>query len=224
MIGLLQLCRAADGQSVARRAVIEQRAAAGKLSLVVRARPRELVLICLRPGQIDRVQRGRLAARQLLAQCAGTGKAGRQLLPRAVFEEDDVRAGDALRAADIHEQAVRLQALDEGIDFLEYYARLLRADGTIHLKTDSKHLYAYTNEVIRRFGLPCAVSNPDIYGSGYADEVLSVKTAYEQLFLGMGLPITYTRFSLGGRREFPWFDWEEDEKPEKDNEAERGNR
>ena len=108
--------------------------------------------------------------------------------------------------------------------FLEYYARLLRADGTIHLKTDSKHLYAYTNEVIRRFGLPCAVSNPDIYGSGYADEVLSVKTAYEQLFLGMGLPITYTRFSLGGRREFPWFDWEEDEKPEKDNEAERGNR
>lgn len=59
--------------------------------------------------------------------------------------------------------------------FLEYYARLLRADGTIHLKTDSKHLYAYTNEVIRRFGLPCAVSNPDIYGSGYADEVLSVK-------------------------------------------------
>ena len=162
--------------------------------------------------------------RQLLAQCTGTGKAGRQLLPRAVFKEDDVRAGDALRAADIHEQAVRLQALDEGIDFLEYYARLLRADGTIHLKTDSKHLYAYTNEVIRRFGLPCAVSNPDIYGSGYADEVLSVKTAYEQLFLGMGLPITYTRFSLGGRREFPWFDWEEDEKPEKDNEAERGNR
>ena len=114
--------------------------------------------------------------------------------------------------------------MGEGIDFLEYYARLLRADGTIHLKTDSKHLYAYTNEVIRRFGLPCAVSNPDIYGSGYADEVLSVKTAYEQLFLGMGLPITYTRFSLGGRREFPWFDWEEDEKPEKDNEAERGNR
>ena len=108
--------------------------------------------------------------------------------------------------------------------FLAYYARLLRADGTIHLKTDSKHLYAYTNEVIRRFGLPCAVSNPDIYGSGYADEVLSVKTAYEQLFLGMGLPITYTRFSLGGRREFPWFDWEEDEKSEKDNEAERGNR
>ena len=34
--------------------------------------------------------------------------------------------------------------------FLEYYARLLRPDGMINLKTDSKHLYAYTNEVIRQ--------------------------------------------------------------------------
>ena len=65
--------------------------------------------------------------RQLLAQCAGTGKAGRQLLPGAVFEEDDVRAGDALRAADVHEQAVRLQTLDEGIDFLERQLAVGRA-------------------------------------------------------------------------------------------------
>lgn len=106
-------------------------------------------------------------------------------------------------------------------DFLALYARLLRPDGMIHLKTDSQHLYGYTNEAIRRYGLPCEVSNSDIYGSGLADEVLSVRTAYEERFLGMGLPITYTRFSLAGRREFPWFDWEEDEKLEKDNEAAR---
>lgn len=105
--------------------------------------------------------------------------------------------------------------------YLAYYARLLEPGGSINLKTDSKHLYAYTGEVIRRFGLPCEVSEADIYGSGFADEVLSVKTAYETRFLEMGLPITYTRFALGGRREFPWFDWEEDDKAEKDNEAER---
>ena len=73
--------------------------------------------------------------------------------------------------------------------YLACYARLLRPDGWINLKTDSKHLYAYT--------------------------------AYETRFLEMGLPITYTRFALGGRHEFPWFDWEEDDKEEKDNEAER---
>lgn len=105
--------------------------------------------------------------------------------------------------------------------YLDYYARLLRPEGWINLKTDSKHLYAYTNEVIRHYGLPCEVSQPDIYGSGYADEVLSVKTAYEKRFLEMGLPITYTRFGLGGRHDFPWFDWDGDDETEKDNEAER---
>lgn len=105
--------------------------------------------------------------------------------------------------------------------FLERYARLLADDGVIHLKTDSQHLYAYTQAVIARFGLSCEAANDDIYGSGYADEVLSVKTAYERMFLDRGLRITYTRFSLGGRREFPMFEWEGDESPEKDAEPER---
>lgn len=82
--------------------------------------------------------------------------------------------------------------------FLGYYARILSPDGWINLKTDSKHLFGYTNEVVRRYGLPCEVSNADIYGTGYADEVLSVKTAYEKRFLEMGLPITYTRFRSPG--------------------------
>ncbi len=106
-------------------------------------------------------------------------------------------------------------------EFLARYARLLAPEGKIHLKTDSKHLYAYTQAVIDRFGLPCSVANPDIYGTGYADEVLSVKTAYESRFLKMGLPITYTCFSLGSRRDFPAFEWEADLLPEKDNEPQR---
>ena len=67
------------------------------------------------------------------------------------------------------------------------------------------------------------MSNDDIYGSGYADEVLSVKTAYESRFLGMGLPITYTCFSLGWPRDFPRFDLEEDGKLEKDKAEARHN-
>ena len=105
--------------------------------------------------------------------------------------------------------------------FLERYARLLAGDGVVNLKTDSQHLYRYTNAVAEHFGLPCEVSNADIYGTGYADEVLSVKTAYEQMFLERGLPITYTRFSLGGRRDFPWFDWPGDDSDDKDCEEAR---
>ena len=105
--------------------------------------------------------------------------------------------------------------------FLERYAKMLSEDGVINLKTDSQHLFAYTSAVIDHFSLPCEVANDDIYGSGYADEVLSVKTAYEQMFLERGLPITYTRFSLGGQQNFEWFDWEGDDTDEKDNEEAR---
>ncbi|MFI3320556.1 MAG: tRNA (guanosine(46)-N7)-methyltransferase TrmB [Rikenellaceae bacterium] len=104
--------------------------------------------------------------------------------------------------------------------FLEMYAKFLADDAVINLKTDSQHLYGYTNELVRHFDLPMEVSNNDIYGSGYADETLSVKTAYESEYLKRGLPITYTRFGLGGKRDFPMFDWEEDDKLWLDKDAE----
>ena len=105
--------------------------------------------------------------------------------------------------------------------FLEYYAKLLASDGWINLKTDSQHLYNYTQAVIKQFDLNCEVANNDIYGSGYADEVLSVKTAYETVYLQRGLPITYTRFSLNGKDSFPMFEWEGDEILAKDDEEAR---
>ena len=105
--------------------------------------------------------------------------------------------------------------------FLEYYAKFLAAEGWINLKTDSQHLYNYTQAVIGQFDLPCEVANNDIYGSGYADEVLSVKTAYETVYLQRGLPITYTRFGLGGKSAFPMFEWEGDEILAKDDEEAR---
>ena len=105
--------------------------------------------------------------------------------------------------------------------FLADYKQMLSEDGVINLKTDSKHLYAYTAAVIERLGLDAEVQNDDIYGSGYADEVLSVKTAYEQVYLQRGLPITYTRFSLGEQTLFPMFDWDGDDVEEKDAEESR---
>ncbi len=107
--------------------------------------------------------------------------------------------------------------------FLEMYARMLSADGTINLKSDSQHLFNYTAEVCRRADLSVIESCNDIYGSGFANEVLSIKTAYETIFVESGLPITYTRFALNGRTQFEGFEWEEDEKMwrEKDDEEQR---
>lgn len=105
--------------------------------------------------------------------------------------------------------------------FLEHYATMLAPEGLIHLKTDSQHLYRYTEAVIDHFGLERKVAGNDIYGTGLVDERLAVKTAYEMMFLERGLPITYTCFSLAGQSVFPWFDWEGDDVLEKDNEEER---
>lgn len=86
--------------------------------------------------------------------------------------------------------------------FLEWYAGFLKQDGSIHLKTDSRHLHDYTVELLNANSLPIHECCTDIYGTGYANELLSVKTTYEQRFLKEGLDITYLRFGLGGKKNF----------------------
>ena len=86
--------------------------------------------------------------------------------------------------------------------FLGYYSQFLKEGAPVNLKTDSQHLHLYTRAVAEHNNLPIEVCDNDIYGHGIADEVLSIKTAYETRFLGEGLPITYLRFSLGGRKTF----------------------
>ena len=88
--------------------------------------------------------------------------------------------------------------------FLARYAKILQQGGAINLKTDSQFLHEFTKDVIAQNELPGEVANNDIYGTGFADEVLSVKTAYESKFLAQGMPITYLRFGLGDKREFVW--------------------
>ncbi|MDR0955076.1 MAG: tRNA (guanosine(46)-N7)-methyltransferase TrmB [Rikenellaceae bacterium] len=94
--------------------------------------------------------------------------------------------------------------------FLALYARFLKPGGTIHLKTDSQRLHEYTRAVIAANDLPLTVANADIYGTGLADETLSVKTAYEARYLSEGLPITYLQFGLGGKNAFTEPDFEPD--------------
>ena len=95
--------------------------------------------------------------------------------------------------------------------FLEYYAGFLVKGAPIHLKTDSLHLHRYTKAVIEKNGLTTEAACEDIYGNNYADEILSIKTAYETQFLKQGLPITYLRFNLGARKKFEMPPFEPDE-------------
>lgn len=82
--------------------------------------------------------------------------------------------------------------------FLDRYRAFLKPGGIVNLKTDSQLLHEYTVEVAREQGLEIIEANADIYGSGRVteDDILNVKTYYEQKFLSEGLPITYMAFRL----------------------------
>lgn len=87
-------------------------------------------------------------------------------------------------------------------EFLRMYAQFLRPDGCIHLKTDCAHLHEYTKATVLGNDLELVQACADIYGTGYADELLSIKTTYERKFLAQGVSITYLKFLLGGKNAF----------------------
>ncbi|MBO5541566.1 MAG: tRNA (guanosine(46)-N7)-methyltransferase TrmB [Muribaculaceae bacterium] len=80
--------------------------------------------------------------------------------------------------------------------FLNNYRNILKDGGIVHLKTDSPFLYTYTNELVRINHLPVEVNTADLYHSGMADDILEIKTYYEQQWLSRGLTIKYLQFHL----------------------------
>ncbi|MDR3285893.1 MAG: tRNA (guanosine(46)-N7)-methyltransferase TrmB, partial [Prevotellaceae bacterium] len=83
-----------------------------------------------------------------------------------------------------------------GVMFLNRYKQFLTNNGTIHLKTDSRFLHEYTLALAKQNNLKITEANNNIYGSHRADEILSIKTFYEQQFLAQNIAITYLAFCL----------------------------
>ncbi|MDR1624894.1 MAG: tRNA (guanosine(46)-N7)-methyltransferase TrmB [Tannerellaceae bacterium] len=85
--------------------------------------------------------------------------------------------------------------------FMKLYRQLLSDEGIIHLKTDSHFMYTYTNEMIKANRYPVLFRTDDLYHSGWADDILSIKTYYEQQWLERGMNIKYIRFVCEERGE-----------------------
>ncbi|MDE6078221.1 MAG: tRNA (guanosine(46)-N7)-methyltransferase TrmB [Muribaculaceae bacterium] len=73
--------------------------------------------------------------------------------------------------------------------FLEMYGRFLKPGGVINLKTDSPFLYEYTKRLAELNGFEILTITDDLYGSGMADPVSSIKTYYESQWLSRGKKI-----------------------------------
>jgi tRNA (guanine-N7-)-methyltransferase len=82
--------------------------------------------------------------------------------------------------------------------FLNMYKSFLKEGGHIHLKTDNKDLYEYSLEMARLNDFDIELETNNLYSSQKLDDVLTIKTYYEKMWLEQGLTIHYLRFKLNG--------------------------
>ena len=85
--------------------------------------------------------------------------------------------------------------------FMERYRKFLKPDGLIHLKTDSNFMFTYTRYMVEENKLPVEFMTEDLYHAGLVDDILGIRTYYEQQWLDRGLNIKYMKFRLPHEKE-----------------------
>ena len=84
--------------------------------------------------------------------------------------------------------------------FLNQYRNFLKNNGIIHLKTDNTELFNYTKSLAERNNLRIITATSDLYSEKSEDEILTISTHYESLYLKDGLKIHYISFRLEKNR------------------------
>lgn len=79
--------------------------------------------------------------------------------------------------------------------FLRLYQQVLRADGHLHLKTDSPKLYQFTKRVIELYKLVLVDDCADVY-AGIPSAALQIKTHYEALDIAQSNTVYYLKFRI----------------------------
>jgi tRNA (guanine-N7-)-methyltransferase len=80
--------------------------------------------------------------------------------------------------------------------FLDIYREILKPEGLIHLKTDSPDLFNYTLQVMESEKCTIIERVDNIYEERPDDEILAIKTFYEEMHLEERRTIRYISFRL----------------------------
>ena len=81
--------------------------------------------------------------------------------------------------------------------FIERYRKILKADGIMHLKTDSEFMHGYTLGLLHGVGYEVIYANHNVYKlEGSPKEVTDIQTFYESQYLEQDKAITYIRFKI----------------------------
>lgn len=82
-------------------------------------------------------------------------------------------------------------------DFLDKYRKILKKEGSVHLKTDSEFMHGYTLGLLHGLQEEIVYAHHDVYGNDHTpEEVTAIQTYYESQYLEVGKKITYIRFNL----------------------------
>lgn len=100
--------------------------------------------------------------------------------------------------------------------FLTLYSGFLKPGGIVSLKTDSPFLYEYTRRLVELNSFEVLANTDDLYGSGHADPVTSIKTFYESQWLARGKKIKLLSFRLPAPPEGGYLEPREDDIPRDD--------
>jgi tRNA (guanine-N7-)-methyltransferase len=84
--------------------------------------------------------------------------------------------------------------------FLNKYRSFLRNQGIIHLKTDNPDLYNYTKALVEKNTLEIITATGDLYSEKPGNDILSIRTHYENIFIKEGRKIYYLAFRLDKNR------------------------
>lgn len=84
------------------------------------------------------------------------------------------------------------------LTFLGKYKELLKEGGILNLKTDNDGFYEYTLEKVEELKLTILENSTDVYQDYPTDEILAIKTHYEQIYLQKGKNINYLKFKFNG--------------------------
>lgn len=80
--------------------------------------------------------------------------------------------------------------------FLARYAKIMKEEGIVHLKTDSTLLFEYTRDILEDLELEILFSTYDLYSSSYDGPATEIRTFYEEMFVKEGVSIKYLEFKL----------------------------
>lgn len=81
--------------------------------------------------------------------------------------------------------------------FLRLYQQILKPGGIINFKTDSDELFDFTQNMLTHLHIKPQVIETDVHANPNAEPMLrNVRTYYENLFMGKGKKIKFTRFTL----------------------------